>query len=306
MHDMGFLPSLYGGIDYQRFDANVISSGDYFDWRMPRGARCVYFLIVNGGTSGSSGFAATSGAAGSGGGGGTGAIVRCIAPAFVVPRRLSIQVGTGAVATTAAGAAGNQVTRNTALYVPANSGALSQVMFCSNGAVAGAATAAAGGTGGASGGISTGFHAIPFLATGNAGVAGNITGVGTNGTAGIITAGGGAAGAGCAATYAAANGGITTMHSAIDGYIHRTTAGVGATTGGTNGSDGYTYWYNDGLMFQSLGGAGGGNASTGKAGNGGKGGIGSGGGGGGAASGTGGTAGFGGAGGDGVVVIACW
>lgn len=305
---MGFLPSQNGGIDYQRFNADsFVNATDYLDWRMPRGAKYVYMLVGGPGQSGSSGFAATTGAAGSGGGGGTGAVARGIIPAFLLPKHLLVQVGKGAVATTAAGAAGNLPVRGTSIGYTTNGSAGYQFMLTTtNGTAAGAATAAAGGTGGSNQSTSSQMFSLPFATISNGGAAGNITGAGTTTLVNVLTSQAGSSGAGCASTYAAANGGGAVFTSAVDGRIYSGAGGTGAAAGGTDGADGVTIWYNDGLMFQSSAGAGGGNASTGKAGNGGKGGLCSGGGGGGAASGAGGTAGFGGAGGDGIVIIACW
>jgi len=112
-------------------------------------------------------------------------------------------------------------------------------------------------------------------------------------TSQIVMAGGaGAPYDGTATAFNGASISATSISPLIEG-------GIGGTTLGGNGADGYTSWQ---PLF-STGGAGGGNATTagGVAGNGGNGGIGSGGGAGGNANI--GTSGKGGDGGDGLVII---
>ena len=131
-----------------------------------------------------------------------------------------------------------------------------------------------------------------------AGIASTLTGASqppniTPLTSQIVMAGGvGAPYDGTATAFNGASISATSISPLIAG-------GIGGTTLGGNGADGYTSWQ----PFFSTGGAGGGNATTagGVAGNGGNGGIGSGGGNGGNANF--GTAGRGGDGGDGLVII---
>lgn len=303
---MSFFPSVYGGIDYKRYNADqFVAATDYLLWTKPRGARFVYVLLAGPGHPGSGGLAVASGTAGSGAGGGGGVAGRALVPAAFFPPQLYVQVGKSGPAT-APGAAASAPARASSLLMRAANGSFTALATSVPGTAAGAPSISAGGTAGGGGTLSSAFYLIPWVTGSNQGQVGNITGTGGNATTGVITQGAGASGAGCPATYAAFNGGVSNFQSVLDGRVYNTIAGVGSASGGTNGSDGQTIWFNDGLMFQSCGGAGGGNASTGTAGNGGAGGLGSGGGGGGAASGAGGVGGSGGPGGDGVIIIACW
>jgi hypothetical protein len=307
MLDLSHIPNSQQ--DVQIFYANQGDRG-YQTWTKPRKCNFVYILSIDGGGGGASGVSTPSNVGVANGcGGGSGAVTRALINSSFVPDSLYIKVGKG-------GLGGSSQTGGG--FVEANTGSAgeSSGVFClpnlsSQGnanqasSFIGGSTSAQGGTfaAGVNGSTASTLANNYLLGLTNfISLAGRTSSGGLLGTtppnidvltSHIVTAG--CAGAPTLNISTTLNGGgINT--SAISPLI---AGGIGGTTLGGNGADGYTSW----KPFFSTGGAGGGNASTsgGVGGNGGNGGIGSGGGGGGNANA--GTSGRGGRGGDGLVVI---
>ncbi len=306
MLDLSHIPNSQQ--DIQIFYANQGNFG-YQTWRKPRKCNFVYILSIDGGGGGASGRSTTLNTSTSNNcGGGSGGVTRALINASFVPDILYIKVGKGGTGGIAGAGGGGSFSNGTA--------GESSGVFClpnaSSQANSNQASSFLGGSTSAQGGTNNGSVNGALVSTiGNNFLIGltnfiSLGGVDSSGgsittqpsnievlTSQIVTAG--CAGAPYNGTATTFNGaGINT--SAISPII---AGGIGGTTLGGNGADGYTSW----KPFFSTGGAGGGNATTsgGVAGNGGNGGIGSGGGAGGNANN--GTRGKGGDGGDGIVII---
>lgn len=280
----------------------------YQTWQKPRKCSFIYIISIDAGGGGSSGYSMPlNGNQSTPGGGGSGAVTRALINSNLVPDILYIAVGKG-------GAGGASTSGADGAYNAGVGGGISGVFISSQlnspdnlaqtvSFIGGAASANAG-----NGGIAV--SGTPASTLSNNYLIGltnfiSLVGVGNGATAGqfmafsiaplvsqIVTTG--APGAPCFGTSIYDGGSIiaTSISPLIAG-------GIGGSTLGGNGADGYTSW----KPFFSTGGAGGGNSVTagGVAGSGGNGGIGSGGGAGGNAGG--GTSGKGGDGGDGIVII---
>lgn len=306
MLDLSHIPNSQQ--DIQIFYAN---QGDrtYQTWRKPRKCNYIYILSIDGGGGGCSGFSTILNSnINNTCGGGSGAVGRVLINSSFVPDILYVKVGKG-------GVGGNGSALGTNSINLGSNGESSGVFCLSNVSSQGNAnqtssfiggnTTSQGGTNSSGvAGTATSVLNNNFLIgltnfislAGRASVGGGIVTQPTNIdplTSHIVTAG--CAGAPYDGTTTTFNGGGVNS-SSISPLI---SGGIGGTTTGGNGANGYTSW----KPFFSTGGAGGGNATTsgGVAGNGGNGGIGSGGGAGGNANF--GTSGKGGNGGDGIVII---
>jgi hypothetical protein len=305
MLDLSHIPNSQQ--DVQIFYANQGNLG-YQTWRKPRKCNFVYILSIDGGGGGCGGTStplntSTPNTCG----GGSGAVNRVLINSNFVPDILYVKVGKG-------GEGGGTSTGGGGLStgLPGESSGVfclstisSQGNLNQGSSFVGGSTSSQGGnnTSGVNGTIASTLgnnHLIGltnFISLGGRPSSGgaittqppNIAPL----TSHLVTAG--CAGAPYNGTATAFNGaGITS--SSLSPEI---AGGIGGTTLGGNGANGFTSW----KPFFSTGGAGGGNATTsgGVAGNGGNGGIGSGGGAGGNANF--GTSGRGGNGGDGIVII---
>jgi hypothetical protein len=303
MLDLSHIPNSQQ--DIKVYYANSGSFG-YQTWAKPRKCNFIYILSIDGGGGGTSGTSTLLNSnTVNNSGGGSGGVARAIINANLVPDTLYIKVGKGGIGGASTSGGANNATA-------ATSGESSGVFvssYLSSQANAAQGVSLLGGSVSTNGGsgpvVATG---IPASSLANSYLLGltniiSLAGISSAGfntltqpsdisplTSQIVMAGGAGApyngilnGAGIAAT---------SISPLIPG-------GIGGTTLGGNGADGYTSW----KPFFSTGGAGGGNATTagGVAGNGGNGGIGCGGGAGGNANA--GTSGKGGNGGDGLVVI---
>lgn len=306
MLDLSHIPNSQQ--DIQIFYTNQGNFG-YQTWRKPRKCNFVYILSIDGGGGGSSGVSsALNTLATNTCGGGSGAVTRALINSSFVPDILYVKVGkggNGAPSTSGGGnaqQAGNIGESSGVFCLPnsssqANGSQASSFLGGSNSAQGG--TQATGVNGTVASILSNNYligltNFISLLGRPSSG--GATTGQPANIdplTSHIVTAG--CAGAPYDGTATAFSGGGVNA-SSISPLI---SGGIGGTTLGGNGANGYTSW----KPFFSTGGAGGGNATTsgGVAGNGGNGGIGSGGGAGGNANF--GTSGKGGNGGDGIVII---
>lgn len=281
----------------------------YQTWVKPRKCNFLYILSIDGGGGGSSGVSTILNASRVNTcGGGSGTATRALINSSFIPDILYIKVGKGGkggVNTSGGGVVLNvgNVGESSGVFCLPNVSSQSNINQASS--FFGGSTSAQGG-GSATGvnGTAASLAANNYLIgltnfispTGIASVGGTITTQPANInplSSHIVTAG--CAGAPYDGTATAFSGGGINS-SSISPLI---AGGIGGTTIGGNGDDGFTSW----KPFFSTGGAGGGNATTsgGVAGNGGNGGIGSGGGAGGNANF--GTSGKGGDGGDGIVII---
>ena len=277
----------------------------YQTWQKPRKCSFIYIISIDAGGGGGGGVSTILNTAGNviAFGGGSGAVTRALINSNLVPDTLYIRVGKG-------GAGGASVSTADGNYNNGTTGEASGVFISSQlsslNATAQAVSflgGAAANNGGVPGALAPGTPASTLTNNYLIGLTNFISLVGKTSsnsfpsdpplTSNILTSGG--YGGNYFGNPSLANGtGI--FSTSISPFI---AGGIGGTTVGGNGADGYTSW----KPFFSTGGAGGGNATTagGIAGSGGKGGIGSGGGGGGAANA--GTSGRGGDGGDGIVMI---
>jgi hypothetical protein len=262
-------------------------------WTKPRNCKFIWMMCIGGGAGGSGGTGGFANQAG-GTGGGSGAIVRALFPANVLPDTLYVQPGNGGGggggltnATNLALAAGGSGNRSWVSISQVTSSAMNVV--CVSGATAAGGGGLAGGTAET---IITGNTQAGLLNLGSfsatAGQVGGASQASITPLTTIITSGG----AGGGSSQATVETGGSIIATSISPLI----AG-GAIT--ANGNHGIISWKP--LYF--LGGAGGGgNSAGGTTGNGGNGAYGCGGGAGG--SNTGNPGGNGGNGGDGLVIIA--
>jgi hypothetical protein len=278
----------------------------YQTWQKPRKCSFIYIISIDAGGGGCGGVSTilnnttiTSYAIG----GGSGAVTRALINSNLVPDTLYIRVGKGGVGGASTSASNNSANSGSTgeasgVYISSQLTSLNnnaQAVSFLGGAIAN--------NGGSLGVLSPGTPASVLTNNYLIGLTNFISLVGKTSfdslsgepplTSNILTSGG------SGAPYpglATGGSGTSILSSSISPFI---AGGIGGTTVGGNGADGYTSW----KPFFSTGGAGGGNATTGGgvAGNGGKGGIGSGGAGGGFANA--GTSGRGGDGGDGIVIV---
>lgn len=306
MLDLSHIPNSQQ--DIQIFYANQ-GNFAYQTWKKPKKCNFVYILSIDGGGGGASGVSTIlNGATTNGCGGGSGASNRMLINSNFVPDILYVKVGKGGLggaSTTGGGGSisGGSVGESSGVFCLSNVSSQGNANQASS--FIGGNTSSQGGNASAGvAGTSTSSLASNILIgltnfislAGRASVNGSINTLPSSIdplTSHIVTAG--CAGAGTNGTVTPLNGGGINA-SSISPLI---SGGIGGTTTGGDGANGYTSW----KPFFSTGGAGGGNATTsgGVAGNGGNGGIGSGGGAGGNANF--GTSGKGGNGGDGIVII---
>jgi hypothetical protein len=291
----------------------VTQNKDEYVWEKPKGISFVYGLVIGPGSGGGGG-----GTLGGGGGGASGATLQFLQPASLVPDRLLILVAKGG----AGGAAGTnggyplgehgiyyESARLTGIDVGSNRKNYAKSNQLHTGAGSGrTGTGAAAGAGATApsttfcpGAGALGVSSYTLLA-GNAGANGGLTTVGTavSSFAGTGPVRGGAGGGGRSGG-AKAGGDVQNFETLT--WTKQTIWGTvlpGGAATGVSGSSGFTSFD---PMFFTLPGAGGGANDAGVGGRGGDGGIGCGGGGGGAGSTTGGA---GGNGGDGLVILTCW
>lgn len=302
MLDLSHIPNSQQ--DIKIFYANQGATA-YQTWQKPRKCSFIYIISVDAGGGGSGGTSTSldTPSISYSLGGGSGAVTRALINSNLVPDTLYVKVGKG-------GAGGASTSGANNLYNNGNTGESSGVFISSQ--LSSQATlaqsvsfigGASSNNGGLVGGLAPGTPASSLANNYLIGLTNFISLVGKttfNGITGepplssnILTSGG------HGGSY---NGipnlinGTDILSTSISPFI---AGGLGGTTLGGSGADGYTSW----TPFFSTGGAGGGNTITagGVAGNGGKGGIGSAGGGGGSANA--GTSGRGGDGGDGLVII---
>jgi len=287
MLDFSHIPS------QQQSTYTFYATGNWQTFIKPRNAKFLEIFCLGGGAGGSQ-TTAVVGAVAAGGGGPSGAIVRGIIPAFLLPDIIYIFVGKGGVGGKTSASVGGS---GGISYVSLNSTISEQTLICksSTGSPSGGSTA--GGIG-----IAATISVVSISAFGNlglftpiAGVAGTAGGLNT-GAAGnsqaalstnLITGGG--SGGGKTASVFGAGGNITSASAILTTQVN------GGVTEGQNGADGY------GTLqpFCGTGGAGGAGSTTGAGGKGGNGFYGCGGGG----SGAGAVVTAAGDGGDGLVII---
>jgi hypothetical protein len=269
-------------------------------WDKPDGCNMIHIVVIGAGSGGGGGFQrAGNAAAGGGGGGAAGGIYTMMIPAYTIPDKLHIQVGTGGAggANSAAGGVGG------ATYiglVPSTSVTSANILILNTSAVGGAVASS---TGGAGGGIST--WATPFngwgkyvnIVASQAGQAGTTPTVNLEQTAMV---GGGAGGSFGAASTEANGRSVTSRYKQPSAVVYSLGQDYIPALGGTadNGPNLIS------PQPQFFGGAGGAALTKPQPANGGDGGIGCGGGGAGPDQ-IGGSS-TGGKGGDGMVIITCW
>jgi len=306
MLDLSHIPNSQQ--DIKVYYANSGSFG-YQTWQKPRKCNFIYILSIDGGGGASSGTTSTLNTGTSTcSGGGSGGVTRAMINANLVPDTLYIKVGkggNGGASATGGGGISNGGTAGESSGVFVSSYLSSQANAAQGVSLLGGAIA---NNGGAGANIAPGTPASSLANNYLLGLTNiiSLAGISSAGvnivtqpadiaplTSQIVTAGGaGAPYNGTATAFNGAGIAATSISPLIAG-------GIGGSTLGGNGANGYTSW----KPFFSTGGAGGGNAYTsgGVAGNGGKGGIGCGGGAGGNSNV--GTSGKGGDGGDGLVII---
>jgi hypothetical protein len=281
----------------------------YQTWNKPQGCTFVYFYVQCPGGGGGGGFTGAAGTArGGGGGGGSGASVKMLIPAFLLPDTLYMRVYPGGAGGAANNAGANGVF-NTISIAPNTTTQNQLYQTGGNAGGGGAGTGAAAGAVGTAGGAATiGNWSIGGFFLSNGGQAGTAGGAQTGAAGGALTTptsslttGGTGGGGTPTANTDFAGGAITAA-----GPFPALAGGVAAAGAGNNGF-GLNYRLdqirNRLLPFFTTGGTGGGTAgAAGTAGAGAPGGWGSGGGGGGAGV----TGGAGGKGGDGFIMVAWW
>lgn len=303
MLDLSHIPNSQQ--DIKVYYANQGNFG-YQTWQKPRKCNFVYIISIDGGGGANSGNVTISDGSPlfNKYGGASGGITRAMINANLVPDTLYIKVGKGGI-----GGASTTISYNEG--TPGESSGVfvySQLSSQANTAQAVSFLGGAISNNGSNGSIADGTPASSLANNYLIGLTNFISIAGISSTGGdlvtqppnispltsqIVMAGGaGAPYNGTATAFNGAGISATSISPLIAG-------GIGGSTLGGNGADGYTSW----KPFFSTGGAGGGNAYTagGVAGNGGNGGIGSGGGCGGISNL--GTSGKGGDGGDGLVII---
>lgn len=285
---------------------STVLNAQWATWSMSRGTSMVEIVCIGSGAGGGGGFSGVSATArGGGGGGGGGASSRGIFPAFLLPLKLWIIVGSGG-AGGAAGAAGSAGLRSYVNVWPDTD--TSNVLITSgpsagSPSAGGAGTGAAGGTGGTGGTIGTfasqplgGQGVLSFIAGQNGANGGAQTGANGGAIAIPITSilcQGGSGGAGVTSVQFSGGGCTAIANSWLSENRPATPANDGSP-----GSGGLQLW----KPFFSFLGQGGSSADATPGGDGGNGAHGSGGGGGGGGNGGG----RGGYGGVGVVIITEW
>jgi hypothetical protein len=263
----------------QNADVQIFSrGGSISNWVKPQGCSFVYFLLIGAGANGAP---STSAGSVGGGGGGTGAVTRCLMPAFLIPDVLRVFVGEGG-----GGSGASNRTRVEYQLKATTAYLLFEASSSQN------ATTSSGATG------ATNFTGNYFTAVGffNSTQGTNGAAAGANATLSGITFLGGGGGGGNAL---GADGGTSPAQ-----YNYPTLAGGTGGASPTNGRDGISILSN---LIVGQGGSGGGaaqNLPTAVGADGGNGGIGSGGGGGGIGSSSGNSS--GGKGGNGLAVIISW
>ena len=296
MLDLSHIPNSQQ--DIKIFYANE-GTRAYQTWQKPRKCSFIYILSIDGAAGGNSGESTYLGT-GATAGGGSGAITRALINSNLVPDILYIKVGKG-------GLGGARASGSTLNLNEGGSGESSGVFISSQlNSQANAAQALSFIGGSASSVPGAGAAASTLANNYLIGLTNFISLAGTSIGGGpfsppsmpiltnhLVT--GGNVGGGINNEFSSSAGGGF-LPSSISPLIP---GGIGGSTLGGDGADGYTSWN----PFFSIGGTGGGSTSTpgGQAGSGGNGGIGSGGGSGGSA--YRGTSGKGGDGGDGIVII---
>lgn len=333
MLDTGHLP-LNTKVDQQIFSANAAAAGvGWHTWRKPRGVNFVQFFALAGGAGGGGGVAGAVNTAAGGGGGGSSAQANIIFPAWCLPDVLYISVGYGGAGGTGSTTIATVGSAGIATYISIDPSVTANnlLMIVNPGSAGGLAAGATPGTGGAGGTVSTIANASlagtgwanSFLGQTNNN-AGNITLVGSAGTAAVNAAAGtaqtlpvtglmvtGGTGGGSLSATAAGTGlaggaitGAGAFPTLIGGIVPGTTTGTGGL-----GSNGMRPIPNLNYFYGGTGGSSTGGAATAGS-SGGRGGAGAfgcgGGGGGGCITGTGSTGGAGGKGGDGIVIATAW
>jgi hypothetical protein len=267
-------------------------NGAWQTWQKPRNAKLIEIIAIGGGAAGAAVAATTTTTArGGGGGGGSGAIAKCIIPAFLLPDILYLSVGSGSKGTNLTAFAG--VASYVSIDTTVNNQSL--ILQANGGNQGGSTSSTAGGTAGGGGAITTiNLNAFSNLGLVNyvAGVNGSVGGSSTTDglsqnvlTTNILT--GGAGGAGKATSVF--SGG------SIGGSTYLLTSSVNGGAAGISGDNGYGSF----KPLMGAGGAGGGSSNTGTPGSGGDAWFGCGGGG----AGAGVNSAIGGDGGDGLIII---
>jgi hypothetical protein len=271
-------------------------------WDKPDGCNFIHIVAIGAGSGGGGGYQRAAAANGGGGGGGaSGPISTMMIPAYVLPDKLYIQVGTG-------GAGGANLTAGSAAgstyigLVPDSTNTLSNILFSITitSLAAGGASNVTGGNAGAGNRNTT---SIPFFGWGKvvnviAGQGGQAGTSPSTDLAQTLIIGGGAAGAFAAASTQAAGRSVTSSYKQPSAVTYSVGQAVGVSGSAGEGPNLIS------PQPQFFGGSGGAALTTTNTAGGGNGGIGCGGGGAGPNL-TGGSS-TGGRGGDGMVIITCW
>ena len=276
-------------------------------WEKPDGCNFIHIVVIGAGCGGGGGYQRAAAANGGGGGGGAAAgIYTMMIPAYTIPDKLHIQVGTGGAggANLTVGGAGG----STYIGLVPSTAVTSANLLISNtqigggGGAGGGAGSVTGGSGGTAG--STGIvWSLPFTGWGKT----VQTIAGQNGQAGTTPStdlaqtrivGGGAGGAFAAASTQVAGRSVTSSYKQPSAVVYSVGEPIGVSGRAGEGPNLRS------PQPQFFGGAGGAALTTTNIAGGGNGAIGCGGGGAGPNL-TGGSS-TGGRGGDGMVIITCW
>lgn len=281
-------------------------SGDFKwqTWYKPPNCKFVNFYLLGGGAGGQGGPTGAGSTRTGGAGGGSAAMAYITVPAFALPDILYVLVASGGTGGASGSGRGGQGTLSYISTQPDNTLSQYSILMKSGSANAGASTSATAGAAITAGDIILAEIGFVSAYAGQTGGAGGVS----SGAAANITPSGlpttaGAGGAGVSSVSILGTSG--SILSILD--FPRISGGTSAaSTGATNGNNGYSTRQNFiGPNFKYpmffTGGAGGGSSDTGVGADGGNGSYGCGGGGGGAGGNV--TAGTGGNGGDGLVII---
>jgi hypothetical protein len=275
-------------------------------WDKPDGCNFIHIVAIGAGAGGGGGYQKSSSASGGGGGGGVSSgISTMMIPAYVIPDKLHIQVGTG-------GAGGANLTAGSissptyVSLIPDATNTLANTLISSvqSTAISTAAGSAGSASGGLGGNPSNVSNSMPFAGWSKYNISIILPQAGQAGTTPVINleqtriVGGGAGGAFTTLGAQIAGRSITSSYKQPSAVVYSVGEPLGISGKAGNGPNLIS------PQPQFFGGAGGAALTTTNIANGGNGGIGCGGGGAGPNL-TGGSS-TGGKGGDGMVIITCW
>jgi hypothetical protein len=267
-------------------------------WEKPDACNMIHIVVIGSGSGGGGGYQRILIDAGGGGGGGAaGGIFTTLIPAYTIPDKLYIQVGSGGTGGTNLATGSSAGTTYIGL-IPNTANTSANILISNTSAVGGGAGSVTGGAAGATATWSTPFNGwgkyVNVVAS-QAGQAGTTPSVDIERT-GIVS--GGASGAFAAASTQVAGRSVTSSYKQPSAVVYSQGQAVGVSGSAYNGPNLIS------PQPQFFGGAGGAAITTTDTVNGGDGAIGCGGGGAGVNL-TGGSS-TGGRGGDGLVIITCW